>query len=86
MSLYSSYSEDDLQTEIDDLKARIIAASKDDAAGVAVIAGEGRRTEWTRNQGKGVQQLLNLQNLLRAAEEEMSRRTGCGFGAIGVNF
>jgi hypothetical protein len=87
MSLYSRYSDDDLQGEIDDLKAKIIAASKADDAGLSAVAGEGRRLEWTSTVGKGVQQLLNLKNLLQIAEAEMARRTNCGGGeAIGVTF
>jgi hypothetical protein len=86
MSLYGSYSDDDLAAEITDLKARIIAAGKADDAGVSVVAGERRRIEWTRTQGRGVQQLANLRELLREAEAEMTRRTSCGGGAIGVVF
>lgn len=85
MSLYSSYSDDDLQAEIDGLKNRIIAAGKSDQAGVKVIHGEGRRVEFYR--GGAIGDVASLERLLAAAESEWNKRNGCfGGGAIGVRF
>lgn len=85
MSLYSSYSDDDLALEIDDLKARIIAAGKSDKAGVRVIAGEGRRVEFNAGGAAGAN-VAGLKDLLTAAEIELSRRNSDGARAIGVRF
>lgn len=84
MSLYSEFSDDDLQGEIVDLKTRIIAAGKAANAGVRVIAGEGRRVEF--NRGGAVGDVGALENLLKAAEAEWNRRQGIVGGAIGVIF
>lgn len=84
MSLYSSYSDEDLAAEIEDLKARIIAAGKSDAAGVRSVAGEGRRLEFFAGGASGTN-VDGLQKLLTAAELEWNRRNSPG-NAIGVVF
>lgn len=85
MSLYSSYSDDDLALEIEDLKARIIAAGKSDKAGVRVIAGEGRRVEFNAGGAAGAN-VAGLRDLLAAAELEWNVRNGGEARAIGVRF
>lgn len=83
MSLYRSYSETDLAAEIEDLKARIIAAGKSTQGGVKSIAGEGRRMEFF-GKGGGVD-VGSLESLLAKAEAEWNRRFGNN-QAIGVRF
>lgn len=86
MSLYSSYADEDLDAEIEDLKARIIAAGKSTDAGVRVVAGEGRRIEFNRG-GSAAGSVEALTKLLAAAEAEWNLRNGAGGGqAIGVRF
>lgn len=84
MSLYSSYADEDLEAEIEDLKARIIAAGKAPGAGVKSVAGEGRRMEFF-DAGGGTN-VSGLQKLLTAAELEWDRRNGDVGRAIGVVF
>lgn len=85
MSLYSEYSDDDLEAEITDLKGRIIAAAKSDKAGVRVIAGEGRRLEFNAGGAAGAG-MGGLKDLLAAAELEWNVRNGTPSRAIGVVF
>lgn len=84
MSLYSSYSDDDLLAEIEDLKAKMIAAGKAPGAGVKSVAGEGRRMEFF-SAGGGAN-MDALQKLLTAAELEWAKRNGEYGAAIGVVF
>jgi hypothetical protein len=81
MGLYSSYSDPDLEAEIAELKAKIIAAAKDDNASVRSVAGEGRRIEFAPTT-----KASGLKDLLRQAEIELAIRNGNQGNAIGVNF
>lgn len=85
MSLYSDLTDEQLETEISSLKAKIRNASSGTQAGVKSIAGEGRRMEFFG--GGGGADLRGLKDLLASAELEWTRR---GYGtagrAIGVSF
>lgn len=78
MGFYSDLTDEELAAKVTELRD---AYEKTIGGGVAVIAGNGRRMEYTRADSKA------LMGLLRDAQNEQDERRGnCPTGAIGVIF